>query len=73
MTQITNDTQAYQGALTTQRVAEITGLPGHVIRRAIRKGHLPAVRPPGVRAWRITTAALQEWLAAGSTVQNKAK
>lgn len=58
--------EAYQDAMTTQRVAEITGLPGHVIRRAIRQGHLSAVRPPGLRGWRIPEQALRDWLAAGA-------
>lgn len=57
--------QLYQNAMTLQRAVEITGLPRHVLRYAIIKGHLRAIRPPGVRAWRITEQGLNAWLSAG--------
>ncbi|GAA5438223.1 hypothetical protein [Deinococcus aquaticus] len=57
--------QHYQKALTLSRVVEITGFPRHILRYAITKGHLRAIRPPGVRAWRVTEQGLNEWLSAG--------
>jgi excisionase family DNA binding protein len=45
--------------------AELLGVPVSTIRRAVKRGALVAVMPPGAtgqRAWRVTRASVESWL-----------
>jgi excisionase family DNA binding protein len=51
---------AMDRALTVREVVSVTGLSERTIRGMIAKGSLPAIRPRGVRAVRITEGAVRQ-------------
>jgi excisionase family DNA binding protein len=49
---------AIEPTYTVQEVADLLGLHEHTIRRWIKAGQLPAIRP-GTRAWRIRASVVE--------------
>ena len=47
---------------TTQQVAKILNTDVQIVRHKCREGHIPAIRPPGFRDWRIPVADLEKLL-----------
>lgn len=55
----------YRGALSINQAYGLTGIDPRTLKRAIERGQLLALRPPGTDRWRIPETVLTEWLAAG--------
>ena len=47
---------------TTQQVAKMLNTDVQIVRHKCREGHIPAIRPPGFRDWRIPVADLEKLL-----------
>ena len=47
---------------TTQQVARMLNTDVQIVRHKCREGHIPAIRPPGFRDWRIPVADLEKLL-----------
>jgi excisionase family DNA binding protein len=60
------DARPYQDALTLQQAHSLTGIPTRTIQRAIQRGALKGVRPPGTRRWYVPAVELQRWLQQGA-------
>lgn len=59
------DAQLYQGALSLQRAYELTGISPRTLQRAIQRGALKGIRPPGTRRWYLPPTELHRWLQEG--------
>ena len=47
---------------TTQQVAKMLNTDVQIVCHKCREGHIPAIRPPGCRDWRIPVADLEKLL-----------
>ena len=47
---------------TTGEAAKILRTEKNIVREKCRQGHIPAIRPPGFRDWRIPVADLEKLL-----------